>query len=336
MFNKQLIESKTSSNAIVEYKLPKNKQNELSAFMSTMGLKNSLLLCKAGENLYVACDPLANLLAVKLVDFITSAKTPIDYVKYKGAVCVSKYGITKLIAKSTQPVAYKIQDYMYDLLYRVETGEVDELVDKSIDSRNKLMVELEEYELIVNSAKNHSADLAAADQTLRRLQDENRYLSDELEETKTTLAEYMDIANKLGRFVRLKPNAPVEASSTLLDLDDYDSDTIVAQAMEAKKALKPKKKKPTQHNEYCVAYLYRSAGSIDGKYQFECQTEKPDEHLIYLSNNWLLDEIGNPPADPIYYDSFECTKQALMILQTVLEFYNGFIEEELMKKILVL
>ena len=325
----------------VEYKLPNNKQNELVIFMQTIGLKDATLtLCKAGQYLYVACDLLANILSVKLTDFMAVAKVNIDYVKFKGAICVSKYGITKLIAKSTQPVAYRIQDYMYDLLYRAESGEN---ISKNLESRKQLMQQLEEeYENIVGLSKDQMADLAAADQTLKQLQDENKYLMDELEETKTTLSEYMDIANKLGRYVRLKPNPPPEAESTLLDYDDYDPDTIVAQALEAKNLSllkKPKAKsgpKQTNDLQFCAVHFYRSAFMIDGKYRFSCNTATPDDHLVYLSNNWLLDENGPPPEDPVYYNSMECPKQTFIMLQEILEHFGGLMDEEIINKILVL
>jgi FtsZ-binding cell division protein ZapB len=211
------------------------KSQQLQSFVASLGLTDKVELYLCGELVYIRIDTLLTILSVDVKWFLKNAETPLHYIVINKNVHVNRYGMTKLIGQSKQPTALRLQDYLYDLFYHVETDGVvyrDEL--KSRDELLELTDKLHVYKSIVDAsqiaaeeAKENNnvlrCDYAVLEQDNAKLTQQIALLEDEISEYQEGLESYRAIATKLARYVRIKSTKPPEeAFSDLVDIEEED------------------------------------------------------------------------------------------------------------------
>jgi hypothetical protein len=144
--------------------------------------------------------------------------------------------MTKLLGQSKQPAAYMLQDYLYELFYKVETeGTVSR---DDVVSRKKLLALSDEVltyksliektqtsaEIAKEEAKQAIDDYAVLELENNKLLDQINQLENDNTELSTELEVYKNIASKMAKYVRVKSKAPPDEaySESLDDLDDSD------------------------------------------------------------------------------------------------------------------
>jgi hypothetical protein len=128
---------------------------------------------------------------------------------------VNKYGLIKLIAESREKVAFRLQDYIFEVIYKLESkGRVD--IDE-VESRKPIaliMDELEVYRLtevtnvnLIKKMRNDIKDMRADYSTIVQIEQNDRRrietLENEIDELQEDFKNLLNSANKLARYVRI-------------------------------------------------------------------------------------------------------------------------------------
>ncbi len=310
---------------------------QLTTFVASLGVSNQLEVYSCNDQVYINADIVLPVLSIDIAWLHKNAETPTHYIKLKKATYINKYGMTKLLGQSKQPAAYKLQDYLYELFYRVETEGV--VNRDSLVSRKRLLAltdEVDTYKTIIE--KNQTAieearestkaalnDLAMYEIENAKLQKYNAQLEVDLKEVNRDLDVFRGIANKLSRYVRVKSkNPPEEAYSDVLEIEDeldaQDSTidhptslTIVSDAIKAKNRLKEESKgRPkviarvvpnSSTAEKHAYYLMRTVEYVDDEqnYQWSLIDVEPSEDHLTKSEEYLTGEINDLPYQQICY-----------------------------------
>lgn len=342
----------------------------LETFLTTLGVsaKTELYLCNS--NAYLNVDVILPVLSVPIAWFIKNAESPIHYIKVKSKtsnlvqIYVNKYGITKLLAQSKEAVAFKLQDYLYDLLYVVETeGSVSrdnlasrqQLVKVTSDltmyqsSASAAITEAIELKESINTLR---ADYADADAECQRLKSENEKHEETIRELESELNNYKTIANKLARYVRANSKKPPsEAYDDSLETDDNpEEDDTVANLQVTTEAIKAKKqlrdmttKKPASKPvakpisvfacKQKTVTLLRSADGFGGEYKWALSDKEYDDSFKEASRDYCLGDIDNPPDLMIWYSDIEATEEKRKIISLFLSLGNFYSESTIIQLI---
>jgi len=113
---------------------------QLSSFINSLGLQYDTRIYKFNNLHFVSVEVINSLLKVDLDSLVKRAEKGVQFIKIRNELYISKYGLTLLIASSKEPLAYKIQDYIYDVLYQLEREGTASIAD--IESRNALLNEI--------------------------------------------------------------------------------------------------------------------------------------------------------------------------------------------------
>lgn len=327
----------------------------LETFLTTLGVntKTELYLCNAQA--YINSDIILPVLSVTIQWFIKNAETPLHYLKIKpknstsAQIYINKYGITKLLAQSKEAVAFKLQDYLYELLYKVETqGYVSK---DEVGSRNQLMqltADLTMYRSSASSAITETielkesinsirADYAAIEAECQKLKSENEKYLENIQELESELTNYKNIANKMSRFVRVNTKKPpTEAYDDSLDVDEdeeLDEVTkleITTEAIKAKNNLKnppskkPKVKQTTSLTKQKIIKLtlLQSSESSWCEYKWELSDKEYDEDFKLASQDYRLGDIDTPPDLMIWYADLEITEEKRKMITLFLSLHE--------------
>lgn len=327
------------------------QRSQLEAFVAKLGVTYKVKIHVENNLSYINCQVLLPILSVDLKWFLKNAESPIHYVTVKKEIYVNKYGMTKLLGQSKEAVSFKLQDYLYELLYLVETNGTVSIEDS--ESRDVLLDELKLYKTIENNnaeivqeATENLAqlkmDYGVLENKFDKLTSINEELEGELFEAKASAEHFKTIAEKLARYVRAKSKArPAEADDEKLELEDDDeiSDLqVVEEAIHAKKLLKVKKAqtKKVQNTPISTYYLLRSAmESSPLMYSWELSDVQLSDDFIKDSIEFLSDEEGNqPPAAMIYYSKLHISKEKSQAISLFLTLNNDSVEENGITKLL--
>lgn len=349
--------------ALVVKKITKQipQSASLETFLTTLGVtaKAELYLCNS--NAYLNSDIILPVLSVPIQWFLKNAETPVHYIKIKpktggpAQIFVNKYGMTKLLSQSKEAVAFKLQDYLYELLYKVETeGTVSK---DEIYSRQQLVnmsTDLNMYQSTASAAILETIELKESINTLRtdyaetmaeclRLNVENDKHEATIKELEVDLNNYKNIANKLAKYVRLNSKKPpTEAYDDSLDTEDNPEDMdevtslkITSDAISAKKQLRsiPTTKKPTSKptsvltakQKTKTVSLLRSADGYGTEYKWALSDKEFDDAFKQASQDYCLGDIETPPDLMIWYSDIEVTEEKRRIISLFLslnEFYS--------------
>jgi hypothetical protein len=267
------------------------QESQLVTFIKSLGIDESPTVYMQETTAYIGIETILPILSVPLTWFMKNSEPPIHYIVVSNKVYVNKYGLTKLLAQSKEAVAFRLQDYLYELLYTVETkGSVSK---DEVKSREALV---QAYELSIASAENTLTEFREANDILRcdyaSMELENQRMKDALETVELDLSEtrkeyenMKTIANKLARLVRIKSKKPpTEAFDESLDIIEEEECTsdIEEDAATAKEQLKKPTKAPTKKKTVSTVreyFLYQSE-------------QRPDDSYIWtLSDHELTDPL---------------------------------------------
>ncbi len=316
----------------------------LSLFVASLGVTNKLEIYSCENNVYINADIITPVLSVDLKWFHKNAESPTHYLRINKTTYINKYGMTKLLGQSKQEAAYKLQDYLYELFYKVETDgyvERDDLI-----SRKKLM-NLEEnitlYKAIIENNQSTIEESQAATTTAlnechiletenAQLKDEICRLEQEIKDINEELSSTKAIATKLAKYVRVKSvKPPPEAYDDSLEVPDEEPTdpaeltAITDEAMNAKAKLQSTKKrvqKPT--NKF---YLMRSANKVDlHNYNWELTDAEPSEELKIRSEQFLIGDILLSPHSMILYRSLTLNEDKKNAITLFIDVIGGIFD----------
>jgi hypothetical protein len=222
---------------ITKVKKPNQKSEQLQTFIKSLGVEEKIELYSYNLLVYMNADILSCILSVPLEWFVKNAEIPMHYIKIKSKIYVNQYGITKFIAQSKEEVSFKLQDYLYELFYQVETNGTVSVKDlKSRDEFIKSMQsELKLYKSISDANNNLFNEMQSNNTILKNdyyaIELENEKLTNlvenlnlELKELNSTLNNYSNISNKLSNYITLNlENIPEDIEEDLINLDNLNN-----------------------------------------------------------------------------------------------------------------
>ena len=239
----------------VRTEIPEAKQ--LQVFVRSLGSSEPAELYMVGNLAYINIDLLLPILSVAEKWFLNNATEctgdTLDvphYVRLKKGIYVNKYGITKLIAQSKEAVAFKLQDYIYEVIYKLEKNGTVSMGD--IESRKELERAITNYQEVqsrnLEELKEYEDEIRRLELTIYELTTKNEQLNvdckhkDELiEEYEDEISKLMGICRTLGKYVKKK-----KPESTIIDDLELecssDEDITVQEASDANDMFKKSKK----------------------------------------------------------------------------------------------
>lgn len=239
------------SNKAVQIKTITPETKQLQIFINNLGVTNKAKLYKFKQHVYINAAIIAPLLNINLQTFVSRAKQPKHYIVIRKEVYVNKYGLTKLIANSDEEASYRLQDYIYEVIYKLETqGEVkindivsrkelervaaDLSIFQAIDQKNQLIISQYEDEL-----KQIQTDNSILEFDIDKYKKENERLTDEIKQLQDENETLTSISKSLAKYVKSNTRSrPVALSE--VNIDDevaLSNDDIIHKAQQAKKIL---------------------------------------------------------------------------------------------------
>jgi hypothetical protein len=236
----------TNANATIATK-------QLDIFTRSLGVKEKATLYMYGEHAYINADLILPVLSVDETAFKKSARNGAHYIVIKKKLYVNKYGLTKLLAASEEEAAYILQDYIFEVIYKLETG--GSVAIEDIDSRKQLCLKMAEIEVQDIALINNKNELHAMADRLMELSSDYSVVELEniklkktvddlqfmIDESKLDYNSLFKQAKKLARYVRFN------TTSTIDEVDELDSsgdeltenivnmDKITSRGMDAKR-----------------------------------------------------------------------------------------------------
>lgn len=232
------------ANKAIKVKQTTPETAQLEAFIQTLGIskdKTKAELYIYNSLAYINADILWPLLSVEESWFVKNAEHPIHYIRIKKTVFVNKYGLTKVIAHSKEAVAFKLQDYIYEVIYKLETnGTVskEELITrtalldeiailKSADEYNRA-----NYATMSDEFKQLQIDHSLLEIQYQKIEADNIELNAKVQALERENAQLQTAAKQLAKYVKIKARKPqtlqtltkiVEESNIDDDSDDEDN-----------------------------------------------------------------------------------------------------------------
>lgn len=239
------------SNKAVQIKTITPETKQLQIFINNLGVTNKAKLYKFKQHVYINAAIIAPVLNINLQTFVSRAKQPKHYIVIRKEVYVNKYGLTKLIANSDEEASYRLQDYIYEVIYKLETqGEVkinniasrkelervaaDLSIFQAIDQKNQLIISQYEDEI-----KQIQTDNSILEFDIDKYKKENERLTDEIKQLQDENETLTSISKSLAKYVRSNTRSrPVALSEVDIDNETaLSNDDIIRKAQQAKKML---------------------------------------------------------------------------------------------------
>lgn len=225
---------------------------QLETFVSSLGVQFGTELYLCNQQVYLNADVIMPILSVQMKWFLQNSETPLHYIRIKtktgtSGIYINKYGMTKLLGQSKEAVAFRLQDYIYELLYKMETQ--DSVSKEDLVSRTKFIKISEDLTMYQNAASKSAEesielkesieslryDYANADSEREKLKNNVNTLQEYIKELESDVESYKTVANKLARYVRIKSkNPPNEAYDESLDVDADDDAEELDEATDLK------------------------------------------------------------------------------------------------------
>jgi len=308
------------------------------------------------------------LLNIKKSDFTKQSTMNIHYILRKNKVYVSKYGITKLIANSNEPITYDLQDYIYEMLYKLESRGVISVND--IKSREKIvdMINARDIDVISDKLITYKALKELGDETnakkdeyinelrntiqnlhykIKDLDEKNTDLYDKITELEDNNKILLDSSKKLSRYVKLTGIKSINKSSgNGYESDDmtFSNEKVHRDAINAKKAFKNIKKSSNTF-QYSVYYITRSVSNIihDDSYMYNWNlhinereamgNSNADNYRAYKKNSidYLVGDLLYSEYENILFNEIYLTKSNYNILSNLFETIKYMSNEQVQK-----
>lgn len=210
---------------------------ELMVCMKNFGITTKQKYCY-WKDLYFICvpDTLSKLLNIDLNAILRNAEIGLHFVQMENEeIYASKYGLVQLIAASKEPIALKFQDYIFELIQKIE--EKGEVKIQDLETRQALVNEIEKTSLVGSydllhiqqqlqeTEKAYHARDTDYNIVMDELQVKSRLLEkaeEEIKELGRQNYELRDIAEKLGKYVKLTKTADTSLEKLYHKVESYD------------------------------------------------------------------------------------------------------------------
>jgi len=312
----------SDNNKAVKIKESTDESKQLEVFIKSLGYDGKTDMYKYMNKVYMNSNIIIPVLSVDIDWFIKNSKQPLHYIVIKKNIYVNKYGLTKLIAHSNEIVAFQLQDYIYDVIYKLEKDGFVEL--KYVESRKKLVKTIAELDVYKSVDFQNKITLEENKEEISQLHADFSILNDEYEkinksykdleelysESKKEIKYITDISKKLAKYVRFntksKPDILFNIENSDEDEPEYvDNKRIEKEALIAKKKLiRPVKSTNNKYSKILVNntntkeyYCMRSAQPvlIDKNsniiYKWVINTELPYEGYTFQVDNIIYDSF---------------------------------------------
>lgn len=250
---------------------------ELATCMEKFGITSKQKYCFL-KDLYFVLIPesLTKLLNIDMNAILRNAEIGLHFIQLQTEeIFASKYGLVQMIAASKEPISLKFQDYVFELLHKIETH--GEIKIEDIETRQTFIEEtkliptdtnlIEMQYQIQNTEKAYYALDADYGIVMDKLQMKTSLLEKAEIEIKDLMAQnniLRDIAEKLGKYVKTtkintndtndsikKLYENLESLDITFDTDITDKHEAHADAVIAKKRFKlVEKKTGTSQRDY--------------------------------------------------------------------------------------
>ncbi len=338
--------SNTASNTATKIK---HNNDQLCKFVHALGVKENLTVYNFKNTIYINIEFILPVLLVKQKWFKDNSESPTHYIIIDKNIYINKYGMTKLIGQSNQPASFKLQDYLYDLFYQVETkGYADKTIATYKEVNNNINGQIELLNAQISELR---VDLALSEDEIKTLKHQN----ETLELMSHDVEYYKNIATTLAKYVRNKSKKHIpEAFDENLDIDVQEDsepnvDDLLKDALNAKHKLKNKelknkelknkelKKKSIitplkQSKKPKYYYIMRDIEeSSIGTYQWHLTDIRPDIDHTNTSDDYLCGITTNFKYPFIHYRTLMLSndKKDAIALFLSLDSYNNEVIENM-------
>lgn len=308
-------------------KIPQSKyeNNEIVSFIKCFKNHNDFALYKVcnddSSTIFITGDMLFNVLTVSENTYIKQAEKHTHYIRLKGQILLNKYGIMKLLTMSQEAIAFKLIDYIFEVIYKLEKSSVVSIDD--IDSRKELMTLMQKISLHELTEKQNSTIISSHEEVIEKLKGdvlaadaENERLQKELDELTPIKDKYDKLkltSIKLAKYVMINSKKPtIKAQELANEDDDFDADEakddpdakllIESDAYRGAKTLLKKNygkyeksskdyEKSSKTYEKSTYYIFKSSVSVDGKNQYHIFNKLPIEGSINVGGIYYKDII---------------------------------------------
>lgn len=353
------------SRITVKIKNNQIKSSKLVKYVTSLGLSENIDLYVYNKKIYINADIIFKILLVEPVWFIKNAMIKVHYIRISGNIYVNNYGIVKMLSQSKQQEAYQLQDYIFELIYQIESEEIaknDPLIKKKLAetiagietyreiAEQKQSIIDDSYELIreLNVEKQQYIT------EIENLKDSVNSLTEEIKNANIELDTMKEIANKLAIYIKISvKNPPDFLNTSRLNIDDVNDDDadskmeIMEDAKSAymefsksneKDALTLRKKigkniKKKTAEPKIMYYLHQSTNN-DEKKSWMLSVEKPSDDYLEMSELYNLGDISNVNGGFIFYKSVLLTEDEKKNIDFILLITNGELTEETMLLVL--
>lgn len=264
----------TKKSTVIKITKSSDQTAQLETFVNNLGVKQKVEIYKKGTQYYINVDLILPVLSVGLQWFLDNAESTIHYIVVKKRVYVNKYGLTKLLAQSKEKVAFQLQDYIYEVIYKLEKNKTVSTSDiesrkqlaltmaeldvyRATEDRNLLLIETKDYEI-----KTLSSDIAVLEGDFADLKDKYNQLI----EMNNSLSEenryFSDITKKMAKYIKHCTKAQIDE---VYEIDDSDEDAefvdkqrITRDAQQSKTLMESiiAKKKPAKSHQHSLDYRH--------------------------------------------------------------------------------
>lgn len=152
----------------------------MTTFIKKLGIDSAIDMyyyttSSGSTYIYMDSSIINNVLNVNKGWFKRNANMPDDYIPIRSKTYINRYGLIKLIAKSQEPIARRILDYVYEAIYLLEkNGKVS---ISQVESRKALSADIEMIKLYQlgeeenkQTIKNQNDQLISATEDLHALE----------------------------------------------------------------------------------------------------------------------------------------------------------------------
>lgn len=308
-FNQITKIKKNDKAKLITVNTPETKQLEI--FTSSLGINKKTELYKYCDHIYINTDLIIPVLSVNINDFKKEADSKTHYIVLNKKVFVNKYGLIKLLAASREKAAFQLQDYIFEVIYKLETNK--KVTIEEVESRKPLVKTLEKLKIYEMTNIEHSNQISQLKEEIKIINADYAFLLQDLEKERNNFKEleeqYKDLsddyktilqsAKKLARYVRFNTNSrikeiEIDSSGDELEEDLINKNDKNRQLSDAKRAKKKitqidkKSKSKTKSNkndkklnEKNIYYIMQSVDyftNINGinQYEWKITTELPE------------------------------------------------------------
>ena len=142
--------------------------SQLETFINNLGIDKKAELYLYNNQAFINVDIIMQILSVDPKWFIKNSESPTHYITIKKQIYVNKYGLTKILAQSKEAVAFQLQDYIYEVIYKLETNKFVHQDD--IESRAMLAKTLAELDIYKTVEDNNKLMLSESEHELKQLE----------------------------------------------------------------------------------------------------------------------------------------------------------------------